>query len=217
MRKLTLLLFLCALSVAALAQTPLVPAGATMIVKNPKWEAEDKAKLQQYMKDKAQEFALWKKELENSNEHLKSVKKATEKLREVNKRLRNYRHMEEAIRMTTNAYIFYGNFIRQLEQDDLFSIEEYRQMTQQASFLLQSTTYSLDMIKVVLADFKIEANDYERIVLLDKYLETLRKDVNTLYLFAWELEQVNNQRMQLRTLDYMRQLYSGKPMHNGGN
>lgn len=216
MRILTLLLFLCALSVATLAQ-PLVPAGATIVVRNPKWEAEEQAKLHKYAADKAQEFAFWKEQLEKSNEHLKRVKDATDKLKEVNKRLRNYRHMEEAIRMTTNAYIFYGNFIRKLEQDDLFNIQEYRQMTQQASFLLQSTTYSLDMIKLVLSDFGIEANDYERVVLLDKYLETLRKDVNTLYLFAWELEQVNNQRMQLRTLDYMRQLYSGKPMHNGGN
>jgi len=209
MRNFIFFTFLLVVSIESFSQA--------VVVRDPLWAAEDQLKFEKEVADRVEQFNILNENLKNNRENLKLVKDATEKLRKVNSILRNYKHMEEAIRMTANAYTYFGNFMKNLEKDNLFSVEEYRIIIQQASFILNSTSYSLDMIRVVLNDFKLQANDFERITLIDKYLEAINDDVNTLLRFTWELEQLNNHRMQIRTLNYMRYMFGGKPKNNNLN
>jgi len=180
-----------------------------VVVKDPAWKVEDAI-------EKAKEFAILEDQLLTSKEHLKHIKDATEKLQKVNRLIRNYRHLEDAISLTANAYQRFGQFIKNIEKDNLFSIEEVRMATTLCMTILSNTAYSMDVLSTVLKDFGFEASDYERLNLLDSHLKTLRSDVNTLYLFIWEIEQLNNNRMQIRTIEYMRYALSGKQSKKPG-
>lgn len=176
-----------------------------VVVRDPTWQAEEHAKFMEHRAQWAKELAQLSNQVDIQRRNLELLQDATKKLREVNRRIANYRHLEESISLTYACYDRLTAFIKQLERDDLFKPEEIRAISTLLLSALSMTSNSINALTIVVTDNFAEMNDAERLANLNAALLQLRQDVGVFHSFIWEIEVLNNHRMQLRTFKFIKE------------
>lgn len=227
MKKLIFLFIFCAFATIGYSQPGLgtiIEVGAEYLVEPPpqlvsrdlKWKAADEANHKAQLAQMVKDATVMADQLEATKERLKYVKEATEKLRKVNAKLRNLNNLESAVASTVSITKSFYEFMKDMEKDNLFHIEEYRYMANYGQRILFSISNTVNMLTIVLADYGLEGSDFERLDALNQGLIQLDQDFITINALMWEMQNLKNNRLQLRTLDYMRAALSGKPLRNAG-
>lgn len=227
MKKLIFLFIFCAFATIGYSQPgvgTLIEIGAEYLVPEPpqivsrdiKWKEEERAKHKVQMAQMLKDAATLADQLETSRERLKYVKEATVKLRKVNQILRNFKNLEVAITSTTSITKSFYEFMKDMEKDNLFHIDEYQYMSSYGQAILFSLSNTVNMLTIVLSDFGFEGSDFDRLNALNQGLSQLDRDIITIRFLMWEMQTLRNNRLQLRTFDYMRAALSGKPLGNAG-
>lgn len=175
----------------------------TMVVKSPSWAIHDQEMAMEQRAVWAEGGAQAVEQLAINNERLKLVKDATKRLKEINRKIANVRYLEDAISTTTKATMRMGAFMKNIEADNLFEPEEYRAIFSHCTMILSSAQMTIDALTIVITDNFAEMNDFERMTIIRESLQQLKDDVAVLNSFMNEVNYVNNQRMQIRTLKYM--------------
>jgi hypothetical protein len=81
-----------------------VPAGLTVVVKNPAWQAEDAAKESLEKADRIRQITTLTEQVNTQKESLQVIRDATEKLRKINRKVANYHNLELAIAQVSDSY-----------------------------------------------------------------------------------------------------------------
>jgi len=81
-----------------------VPAGLTMVVKNPAWQAEDAAKESLEKADRIRQITTLTEQVKTQKESLQTIRDATEKLKKINRKVANYHNLELAIAQVSDSY-----------------------------------------------------------------------------------------------------------------
>lgn len=200
MKYITILLLLT-FSMKSFSQL-IAPMQPTVVVKNPAWKAEDEAKFKLEMADRLREYGKLAEQVESTREHLKLVKDATKKLMEINRKIANYRYLEMALSNLNDALQKVKSTMRTLNESNCFSPAEYRMINESVLNLVNHTSFTIQAITVVVTDNFASMTDGERLSNLQESVKQLRDDLGVINNFLWELETLNNQRMQVKTLKY---------------
>lgn len=180
----------------------IAPMQPTVVVKNPAWKMEDEAKFKLEMADRLREYGKLAEQVESTREHLKMVKDATKKLMEINRKIANYRYLEMALSNLNDALQKVKSTMRTLNESNCFSPSEYRMINESVLNLVNHTSFTIQAITVVVTDNFASMTDGERLSNLQESVKQLRDDLGVINNFLWELETLNNQRMQVKTLKY---------------
>ena len=73
--------------------------------------------------------------------------------------------------------------------------------------LLSQTSYSITTLTVVLTDNFSEMTDGERLLNMNQAIKELRENLGVINSAIIEVEILDNQRMQLRTLNYINSIF----------
>ena len=73
--------------------------------------------------------------------------------------------------------------------------------------LLSQTSYAISTLTVVLTDNLSEMTDGERLLNMNQALKELRENLGVINCAIIEVETLDNQRMQLRTLQYVNSIF----------
>jgi len=198
----TVLLFLA--SVNVLGQLPLP---VTVVVKDFSWRAEDETKYKIEMADRLREYAKLTEQVNTQRESLQAIKDATEKLRKINRKVANYHNLELAILQVGESYTRVLGSLKTLNEHNCFKPSEYHMINESMMGLLSQTSYSISTLTVVLTDNLSEMTDGERLLNMNQALNELRDNLGVINSAIIEVEILDNQRMQLRTLNYINSVF----------
>jgi len=198
----TVLLFLA--SVNVLGQLPLP---VTVVVKDFSWRAEDETKYKIEMADRLREYAKLTEQVATERENLQLIKDATEKLRKINRKVANYHNLELAIVQVGESYTRVLGSLKTLNEHNCFKPSEYHMINESMMGLLSQTSYSISTLTVVLTDNLSEMTDGERLLNMNQALNELRDNLGVINSAIIEVEILDNQRMQLRTLNYINSVF----------
>ena len=73
--------------------------------------------------------------------------------------------------------------------------------------LLSQTSYAISTLTVVLTDNLSEMSDGDRLLNMNQALKELRENLGVINSAIIEVETLDNQRMQLRTLNYINSIF----------
>ena len=73
--------------------------------------------------------------------------------------------------------------------------------------LLNQTSYAISTLTIVLTDNLSEMSDGDRLLNMNQALKELRENLGVINSATIEVEILDNQRMQLRTLNYMNSIF----------
>jgi uncharacterized protein YfkK (UPF0435 family) len=73
--------------------------------------------------------------------------------------------------------------------------------------LLSQTSYAISTLTVVLTDNLSEMSDGDRLLNMNQALKELRENLGVVNSAVIEVETLDNQRMQLRTLNYINTIF----------
>jgi uncharacterized protein YfkK (UPF0435 family) len=73
--------------------------------------------------------------------------------------------------------------------------------------LLSQTSYAISTLTVVLTDNLSEMSDGDRLLNMNQALKELRENLGVINSAVIEVETLDNQRMQLRTLNYINTIF----------
>ena len=198
----TVLLFLA--SVNVLGQLPLP---VTVVVKDFSWRAEDETKYKIEMADRLREYAKLTEQVATERENLQLIKDATEKLRKINRKVANYHNLELAIVQVGESYTRVLGSLKTLNEHNCFKPSEYHMINESMMGLLSQTSYSISTLTVVLTDNLSEMTDGERLLNMNQALNELKDNLGVINSAIIEVEILDNQRMQLRTLNYINSVF----------
>jgi len=198
----TVLLFLA--SVNVLGQLPLP---VTVVVKDFSWRAEDETKYKIEMADRLREYAKLTEQVATERENLQLIKEATEKLRKINRKVANYHNLELAIVQVGESYTRVLGLLKTLNEHNCLKPSEYHMINESMMGLLSQTSYSISTLTVVLTDNLSEMTDGERLLNMNQALNELRDNLGVINSAIIEVEILDNQRMQLRTLNYINSVF----------
>lgn len=178
-----------------------------VVARNPAWVAQDKVREANELKDRIALYAQTSQIVTNAREHLKWVKDATNKLKQINRRIANYRYLEESITAVSEAYNRVQNTLATLNSSSCFTIAEYRTINQSLMNMLGQTTFAISALTIVITDNFSEMNDAERLASLSNALNQLRDDIGVVDNFLNEVEILNNQRQQIKTINALNKIF----------
>jgi len=198
MRKLfTIFLFL--ISYEAFSQT--------VVVKNPAWEIEDATREKAEMTDRLREYAKLSEQVATERENLQVIKDATEKLKKINRKVANYHNLELAIAQVSDSYTRVLGSLKTINDHNCFKPSEYHTINESMMGLLSQTSYAISTLTVVLTDNLSEMSDGDRLLNMNQALKELRENLGVINSAVIEVETLDNQRMQLRTLNYINTIF----------
>ena len=198
MRKLfTIFLFL--ISYEAFSQT--------VVVKNPAWEIEDATREKAEMTDRLREYAKLSEQVATERENLQVIKDATEKLKKINRKVANYHNLELAIAQVSDSYTRVLGSLKTINDHNCFKPSEYHTINESMMGLLSQTSYAISTLTVVLTDNLSEMSDGDRLLNMNQALKELRENLGVINSAIIEVETLDNQRMQLRTLNYINSIF----------
>jgi uncharacterized protein YfkK (UPF0435 family) len=180
-----------------------VPAGLTMVVKNPAWQAEDAAKESLEKADRIRQITTLTEQVNTQKESLQAIRDATEKLRKINRKVANYHNLELAIVQVSDSYTRVLGSLKTVNDHNCFKPAEYHMITESMMGLLSQTSYAISTLTVVLTDNLSEMSDGDRLLNMNQALKELRENLGVINSAVIEVETLDNQRMQLRTLNYI--------------
>jgi len=184
-----------------------VPAGLTMVVKNPAWQAEDAAKESLEKADRIRQITTLTEQVNTQKESLQTIRDATEKLRKINRKVANYHNLELAIVQVSDSYTRVLGSLKTISDHNCFKPSEYHMISESMMGLLSQTSYAITTLTVVLTDNFSEMTDGERLLNMNQALKELRENLGVINSAIIEVEILDNQRMQLRTLNYMNSIF----------
>jgi uncharacterized protein YfkK (UPF0435 family) len=184
-----------------------VPAGLTMVVKNPAWQAEDAAKESLEKADRIRQITTLTEQVNTQKESLQAIRDATEKLRKINRKVANYHNLELAIAQVSDSYTRVLGSLKAINDHNCFKPSEYHMISESMMGLLSQTSYSISTLTVVLTDNLSEMTDGERLLNMNQALRELRENLGVINSAIIEVEILDNQRMQLRTLNYINSIF----------
>jgi uncharacterized protein YfkK (UPF0435 family) len=184
-----------------------VPAGITVVVKNPSWQAEDAAKESLEKADRIRQITTLTEQVNTQKESLQAIRDATEKLRKINRKVANYHNLELAIAQVSDSYTRVLNSLKTISDHNCFKPSEYHMISESMMGLLNQTSYAISTLTVVLTDNLSEMTDGERLLNMNQALSELKDNLGVINSAIIEVEILDNQRMQLRTLSYMKSIF----------
>jgi uncharacterized protein YfkK (UPF0435 family) len=198
MRKLfTIFLFL--ISYEAFSQT--------VVVKNPAWEIEDATREKVEVTDRLREYTKLTEQVATEREHLQVIKDATEKLKKINRKVANYHNLELAIAQVSDSYTRVLGSLKTINDHNCFKPSEYHTINESMMGLLSQTSYAISTLTVVLTDNLSEMSDGDRLLNMNQALKELHENLGVINSAVIEVETLDNQRMQLRTLNYINTIF----------
>lgn len=189
------------LSVQIFGQVPVV------VVKNPAWKAEDEVKDKIEASDRLREYAKLTEQVETEQKSLQVIKDATEKLRNINRKVANYHNLELAIEQVSDSYSRVLGSLKTISDHNCFKPSEYHMISESMMGLLSQTSYAISTLTVVLTDNLSEMTDGERLLNMNQALKELRENLGVINSAIIEVEILDNQLMQLRTLNYINSIF----------
>ena len=184
-----------------------VPAGITVVVKNPSWQAEDAAKESLEKADRIRQITTLTEQVNTQKESLQAIRDATEKLRKINRKVANYHNLELAIAQVSDSYTRVLGSLKAINEHNCFKPSEYHMLSESMMGLLSQTSYSITTLTVVLTDNFSEMSDGERLLNMNQAIKELRENLGVINSAIIEVEILDNQRMQLRTLNYINSIF----------
>ena len=184
-----------------------VPAGITVVVKNPSWKAEDAAKESLEKADRIRQITTLTEQVNTQKESLQAIRDATEKLRKINRKVANYHNLELAIAQVSDSYTRVLGSLKAIDEHNCFKPSEYHMLSESMMGLLSQTSYSITTLTVVLTDNLSEMSDGDRLLNMNQALKELRENLGVINSATIEVEILDNQRMQLRTLNYINSIF----------
>jgi uncharacterized protein YfkK (UPF0435 family) len=184
-----------------------VPAGITVVVKNPSWQAEDAAKESLEKADRIRQITTLTEQVNTQKESLQAIRDATEKLRKINRKVANYHNLELAIAQVSDSYTRVLGSLKAIDEHNCFKPSEYHMLSESMMGLLSQTSYSITTLTVVLTDNFSEMSDGERLLNMNQAIKELRENIGVINSAIIEVEILDNQRMQLRTLNYINSIF----------
>lgn len=184
-----------------------IPAGLTMVVKNPTWQAEDAAKESLEKADRIRQITTLTEQVNTQKESLQAIRDATEKLRKINRKVANYHNLELAVVQVSDSYSRVLNSLKTISDHNCFKPSEYHMISESMMGLLSQTSYAITTLTVVLTDNFSEMSDGERLLNMNQAIKELRENLGVINSAIIEVEILDNQRMQLRTLNYINSIF----------
>ena len=184
-----------------------IPAGLTMVVKNPTWQAEDAAKESLEKADRIRQITTLTEQVNTQKESLQAIRDATEKLRKINRKVANYHNLELAVVQVSDSYTRVLNSLKTISDHNCFKPSEYHMISESMMGLLSQTSYAITTLTVVLTDNFSEMSDGERLLNMNQAIKELRENLGVINSAIIEVEILDNQRMQLRTLNYINSVF----------
>lgn len=184
-----------------------IPAGLTMVVKNPSWQAEDAVKESLEKADRLRQITTLTEQVNTQKESLQAIRDATEKLRKINRKVANYHNLELAIVQVSDSYTRVLNSLKTISDHNCFKPSEYHMISESMMGLLSQTSYAITTLTVVLTDNFSEMSDGERLLNMNQAIKELRENLGVINSAIIEVEILDNQRMQLRTLNYINSIF----------
>jgi uncharacterized protein YfkK (UPF0435 family) len=199
MRKvITVLLFLS--SVQVFGQV-------TMVVKDPTWKFEDETTETLEKADRLRQLEKLTEQVNTQKESLQAIKDATEKLKKINRKVANYHNLELAIAQVSDSYTRVLGSLKTINDHNCFKPSEYHTINESMMGLLSQTSYAISTLTVVLTDNLSEMSDGDRLLNMNQALKELRENLGVINSATIEVETLDNQRMQLKTLNYINSIF----------
>jgi len=179
----------------------------TVVVRSPAWKIEDEAKESLEKADRLRQMATLTEQVNTQKESLQAIRDATEKLRKINRKVANYHNLELAIVQVSDSYTRVLGSLKTVNDHNCFKPSEYHMITESMMGLLSQTSYAISTLTVVLTDNFSEMSDGERLLNMNQAIKELRENLGVINSAIIEVEILDNQRMQLRTLNYMNSIF----------
>ena len=180
---------------------------ATMVVRNPSWLIADETKEALEKADRLRQLNILTEQVNTQRENLQAIKDATEKLRKINRKVANYHNLELAIVQVSDSYTRVLGLLKTLNDHNCFKPSEYHTISESMMGLLSQTSYAISTLTVVLTDNLSEMTDGERLLNMNQALNELKDNLGVINSAIIEVEILDNQRMQLRTLNYINSVF----------
>jgi uncharacterized protein YfkK (UPF0435 family) len=198
--KKVFMFFLFSLSVQVFGQV-------TMVVKDPTWMFEDVTKETLEKADRLRQLEKLTEQVNTQKESLQAVRDATEKLKKINRKVANYHNLELAIAQVSDSYTRVLGSLKTINDHNCFKPSEYHTINESMMGLLSQTSYAISTLTVVLTDNLSEMSDGDRLLNMNQALKELRENLGVINSAIIEVETLDNQRMQLRTLNYINSIF----------
>jgi uncharacterized protein YfkK (UPF0435 family) len=179
----------------------------TVVVRSPTWKIEDEAKDALEKADRLRQLEKLTEQVKTQKESLQVIRDATEKLKKINRKVANYHNLELAIVQVSEAYTRVLTSLRRISDNNCFKPSEYHIISESMMGLLSQTGYSITTLTVVLTDNFSEMTDGERLLNMNSAIKELRENLGVINAAIIEVEILDNQRMQLRTLNYINSVF----------
>jgi uncharacterized protein YfkK (UPF0435 family) len=198
--KKVFMFFLFSLSVQVFGQV-------TMVVKDPTWKFEDVTKETLEKADRLRQLEKLTEQVNTQKESLQAVKDATEKLKKINRKVANYHNLELSIAQVSDSYTRVLGSLKTINDHNCFKPSEYHTINESMMGLLNQTSYAISTLTIVLTDNLSEMSDGDRLLNMNQALKELRENLGVINSAIIEVETLDNQRMQLRTLNYINSIF----------
>jgi hypothetical protein len=198
--KKVFMFFLFSLSVQVFGQV-------TMVVKDPTWKFEDVTKETLEKADRLRQLEKLTEQVNTQKESLQAVRDATEKLKKINRKVANYHNLELAIAQVSDSYTRVLGSLKTINDHNCFKPSEYHTINESMMGLLSQTSYAISTLTVVLSDNLSEMSDGDRLLNMNQALKELHENLGVINSAIIEVETLDNQRMQLRTLNYINSIF----------
>jgi len=194
--------FLLILSLELSSQSPM-----TVVVRNPAWSTADEAKEALEKADRLRQLEKLTEQVNTQKESLQAIRDATEKLKKINRKVANYHNLELAIAQVSDSYTRVLGSLKTINDHNCFKPSEYHMINESMMGLLSQTSYAISTLTVVLTDNLSEMSDGDRLLNMNQALKELHENLGVINSAVIEVETLDNQRMQLRTLNYINTIF----------
>lgn len=194
--------FLLILSLELSSQSPM-----TVVVRNPAWSTADEAKEALEKADRLRQLGKLTEQVNTQKESLQAIRDATEKLKKINRKVANYHNLELAVVQVSDSYARVLSSLNTINEHNCFKPAEYHRISESMMGLLSQTSYAISTLTVVLTDNFSEMSDGERLLNMNSAIKELRENLGVINSAIIEVETLDNQRMQLRTLNYINTIF----------
>jgi len=179
----------------------------TVVVRNPAWKISDEVKESLEKADRLRQLEKLTEQVNTQKESLQAIRDATEKLRKINRKVANYHNLELAIVQVSDSYTRVLSSLKTINDHNCFKPSEYHVISESMIGLLSQTSYAISTLTVVLTDNLSEMSDGDRLLNMNQALKELRENLGVINSAIIEVETLDNQRMQLRTLNYINSIF----------
>lgn len=181
--------------------------GQVVVIKDPTWSMSDITKESLEKADRLQQLNKLTEQVNTQRESLQAIRDATEKLKNINRKVANYHNLELAIEQVSDSYSRVLGLLKTVDDHNCFKPSEYHIISESLLGLISQTSYAISTLTVVLTDNLSEMTDAERLLNMNQALKELRENLGVINCAIIEVETLDNQRMQLRTLQYVNSIF----------